>query len=237
MIALQILKITGLVLLGILILLLLLIAVILFAPIHYRADGAYRDKDNKYHINVKANWLLRIIRVTFIKDDTSSDMAAKVLWLKVYPRPAKDSGTLGERKAPEDSSLSKIKYKISSLYVKIKRIFYMLGDERDKDAVMELLLRLKQLLWHIRPRKLDIRLKLGLGDPASTGEALGMICAFYPLYTTHLDLEPDFDNKVIESDLDLKGHIQLIFVLIAAVRVYFNKDIRRLYRQIQKLKE
>ena len=236
MIVLQILKVIGIILLVLLIILLLLLAVILFAPIHYRADGSYKDTGNEYHVKVKVNWLLKIIRAFFVKNRSSTDIEAKVLWIKVYPRPEKSSGTLGERKAPEESGLGKIKYKIHALYVKIKRIIYMLNDERDKDAVLELLLRVKKLLWHIRPRKLDISLKLGLGDPAATGEALGCIYAFYPVYTRHLRLDPDFDNKVIESSLELKGHVQLIFVLIAALRVYFNKDIRRLYRQIQKLR-
>ncbi|MBQ9606439.1 MAG: DUF2953 domain-containing protein [Lachnospiraceae bacterium] len=237
MIVLQILKIIGIILLVILLILLALILIILFVPIHYRADGSYKDTDNEYQISAKVNWILHIIRVNFKKDNSSTDILAKVLFFKVYPRPEKASGTLGERKAPEASRISKIKYQISSLYVKIKRIIYMINDERDKAAVLELLLRVKKLLWHIRPRKLDINLRLGLDDPSSTGEAAGLIYSFYPVYTHHLHLDPDFDNKVIESDLDLKGHIQLIFVVIAAARIYFNKDIRRLYRQIQRLRE
>ncbi len=236
MIALQILKIIGIILLVIIGAVLLLILIILLAPIHYKACGSYEDTDNKYEISAKASWLLHIVRVSFDMDKEKQDIAAKVLFFKVYPRPEKASGTLGERKAPEEGRISKIKYQISSLYVKIKRVIYMLNDERDQAAVRELLLRVKKLLWHIRPRKLDIDLKLGMDDPATTGEAVGIIYSFYPVYTKHLHLTPDFDKKVIEADLDLKGHIQLIFVLIAPLRIYFDKNIRRLYRQIQKLR-
>ena len=237
MIALQILKMIGIILVVIIGALLLLILIILLAPIHYKAEGSYEDTDNKYEVNAKVNWLLHIIRVSFDMDKEKQDIAAKVLFFKVYPRPEKVSDTLGERKAPEEGRISKIKYQISSLYVKIKRVVYMLNDERDQAAVKELLLRVKKLLWHIRPRKLDIDLKLGMDDPATTGEAVGIIYSFYPVYTKHLHLTPDFDNKVIEAGLDLKGHIQLIFVIIAALRIYFDKNIRRLYRQIQKLRE
>ncbi len=170
-------------------------------------------------------------------DKDHRDTEAKVLFIKVYPKPEESSGTLGERKAPSDSPIAKIKYKISELYVKIKRIIYMLNDERDQKAVRELLLRVKKLLWHIRPRKLNMNLKLGMDDPASTGEITGIIYSFYPVYTKHLHFQPDFDEKVIEADATLKGYVQLIFVLIAFVRIYFDKDIRRLYNQIQKLKE
>ena len=237
MILLQILKVTGIILLVILALILFILAVILFVPIHYRADADYADKDNVYNVHAKVNWILHIIRFHFDMNPRHRDSEARILFFKVYPSPEESSGTLGERKAPSDSPLAKLKYKISELYVKIKRIIYMLNDERDQKAVRELLLRVKKLLWHIRPRKLKMNLRLGMDDPATTGEITGIIYSFYPVYTRHLDFRPDFDEKVIEADAYMKGYVQLIFVLIAVARVYFDKDIRRLYRQIQKLKE
>ncbi|MCR5774369.1 MAG: DUF2953 domain-containing protein [Lachnospiraceae bacterium] len=237
MIALQILKIIGIILLIILGIVLFLLLVILFVPIHYNADADYTDTDNKYNVHAKANWILHIIRFNYDRNNDSDDMAAKVLWIKVYPSAKDEAGVLGERKEPVSERFEKIKYKITSLYVKIKRIIYMINDERDQRAVQELLLRLKKLLWHIRPRKLNANLDLGLGNPASTGEIVGIIYSFYPVYTDHLHLNPDFDQKVIKGDAFLKGHVQLIFVLIALARVYFDKDIRRLYRQLQKINE
>ena len=236
MIALQILKVIGIILLAILALVLFLLAVILFVPIRYKVSGDYRDSDNGYNLHVRINWIMHMIRAYYDRSRESTDILAKVLFIKVYPRPEEASGTLGERKPPSGGP-GKIKYKISGLYDKIRRIIKMLYDERDQKAVQELLLRVKEILWHIRPRKLDVNLKLGMDDPAATGEITGLIYSFKPLYTKHLHYTPDFDNKVIEADGLLKGHIRLIFVLVAAARVYFDKDIRRLYNQIQKLKE
>ena len=50
-------------------------------------------------------------------------------------------------------------------------------------------------------------------------------------------MTPDFDNKELDATALFKGHIILLVVLITLLKVYFDKDIRRLYRQIQKLKE
>ncbi len=236
MIVLQILKITGIVLLILLGIILLLLLVILLVPIHYRADIEYTDRDKRYNVLVRAHWILHIIRVRFVKDPDRTDTEARVLFFKVYPKKEK-SGTLGERKAPEESVFRKIKYKITELYVKIKRIIYMINDERDQAAVRELLLRTKKLLWHIRPRKTDIRVDLGMDDPAATGEALGIIYALYPLYRDKIHVTPDFDEKTLDAVALFKGHIILLVVLIALLKVYFDKDIRRLYRQIQKLRE
>ncbi len=243
MIVLQILKVIGIVLLVILCLILFLLAVILLVPIFYRADGSYTDKEKDIHLIARASWILHIFRFVFRLDGKDKDYALKALFFEVYPgRSFKSS--------PDDDSedneglIGKIKYKITSLYdrirqviKKIRQILFVLNDERDQEAVRELLFRVKVLLKHILPRKGLLRLHIGLGDPASTGQVTGIIYSLYPIYTTHLLLEPDFDEKVTDADLSLKGHIQLIFVLIAAIRIYFNKDIRRLYSHIQQIRE
>ena len=243
MIVLQILKIIGIVLLVALCLILFLIAVILFVPIFYKADGSYTDSENAMHLKAHASWILHIIRFVFTLDGSDRDYTLKVLFFEVYPGRSFKSST---DDAPEDDEgwTRKIKYKIISLYdkirqviKKIRQILFVLNDERDQEAVRELLFRIKILLKHILPRKGLLRLHIGLGDPASTGQVTGIIYSLYPVYTTHLLLEPDFDEKVTDADLNLKGHIQLIFVLIAAVRIYFNKDIRRLYGHIQQIRE
>ena len=255
MIVLQILKVIGIVLLVILCLILFLIAVILFVPIFYKADGSYTDKENDMHLNARASWILHIIRFVFKLDGREQDYALKVLFFEVYPgKSFKSSLDDNTDDDPDDDTdddseddeglIGKIKYKITSLYdrirqviKKIRQILFVLNDERDQETVRELLFRVKVLLKHILPRKGLLRLHIGLGDPASTGQVTGIIYTLYPIYTTHLLLEPDFDEKVTDADLSLKGHIQLIFVVIAAVRIYFNKDIRRLYRQIQQIRE
>ena len=246
---LSILKVIGIILLIILALIVLLLLLILFYPIGYKTQGNYKDGD--MHVTAKAGWIFHIIRALFTLDNKDIDYSVKILFFKVYPPKdkAEDSGVLGERKPPvsddeeEPSSFSKIKCKISELYDKINRIYkkikhimFMAKDERDQEAVRELCRRVFGLIKRILPRKKSIYLKLGMDDPSQTGEIAGLIYSLSPIYRGDLRFVPVFDEKVIEGDLFFKGHIQLIFVLIAAARIYFNKDIRRLYRQIQKVR-
>ncbi|HAL32243.1 MAG TPA: hypothetical protein DCP46_04710 [Lachnospiraceae bacterium] len=266
MIALQILKVTGIILLVILCLILVLLAIVLFVPIHYRGEASYLDGGDApdemaeeeaesrtgstegdshhggMHAGLKGSWILHIINFFYTKDGDDTDMAVRLLCFKVYP--GRSFQTADEDDAKEgDSPFDKLKFKMAGLYdrmkqtvVKIRRILFILNDERDQEAVAELLYRVKILLKHVLPRKGRLRLHLGLSDPASTGETAGVIYSLYPIYREHLVLEPDFDEKIIDADIWAKGHIQLIFVLIAAIRIYFNKDIRRLYRQIQAIR-
>ena len=66
----------------------------------------------------------------------------------------------------------------------------------------------------------------GTGDPATTGEHLGLMSVAYPLYYDKIDVTPDFSKKILEGNLYAKGRIRLGKILVVAVRVMFNKNCR-----------
>ena len=74
-------------------------------------------------------------------------------------------------------------------------------------------------------------------DPATTGKILGTASAFYPLWGGNITLEPDFNEKKIEADVDFKGKIVLALLVIPAIKVWFNKDIKYIRRKVGKLKK
>ncbi len=263
MIALQILKVIGIILLVILCVVLVLLLIVLLAPIHYRVDGSYSDSQkgetedaskegeekaedgsengpiDNLVVTARGHWIIHIFRFFYDLKGTESGYGVKFLWKEIYP--GKSFATAEDD--DEMSHFGKIKYKIVRVYDRIKqlvrkmkRILFILNDERDQEAVRELLFRVRVLLKHIIPRKGRLRVHFGMADPADTGQTLGMIYSLYPIYEEKLLLEPDFDEQVIDADIWMKGHVQLIFVVIAAARIYFNKDIRRLYRQIQRIR-
>ncbi len=135
----------------------------------------------------------------------------------------------------------KIKYKFMDICDKIKDgrmktedLINKYSDERTRNAVIELWLVLKRLLWHIRPRKFSIYVHYGMEDPSQTGEIFGIYNSFYPIHRGIPIVVPDFDNKCFDGNYTVKGHLQLFFVLTALIRLYFNKDVRRLYDMIKK---
>ncbi len=75
-------------------------------------------------------------------------------------------------------------------------------------------------------------MKFGTGDPATTGEILGAAYAFGALLGLNLCIEPDFDNKVIECDIPFRGHVSFIRVLIWALKIYLNKDVKGIIQKI-----
>lgn len=90
------------------------------------------------------------------------------------------------------------------------------------------------LIKSIMPRKLKGNFLIGTGDPASTAQILAVHGMLYPFIGNHITVVPDFENKVIEGDLFIKGRITVFKILKTAVKVYFNKDVRKVLRLLKR---
>ena len=90
------------------------------------------------------------------------------------------------------------------------------------------------LIKSIMPRKLKGNFLIGTGDPASTAQILAVHGMLYPFIGNHITIVPDFENTVIEGDLFIKGRITVFKILKTAVKVYFNKDVRKVLRLLKR---
>jgi len=90
------------------------------------------------------------------------------------------------------------------------------------------------VLSYIRPRKFQADLTIGMGDPAATGKILSYYGMLYPLIGGHVNIIPDFERKRIEGTVFIRGKIRLFTFIRAALRIYFNKNIRKLLKLFKK---
>lgn len=86
----------------------------------------------------------------------------------------------------------------------------------------------------LKPQKFQAGLVIGLDDPAATGQVLAVCGMLYSVIGGHVDVSGDFDGKRLEGYVFVKGKIRFFTFLRAAVKVYFNKDIRKLYKLLKK---
>lgn len=93
---------------------------------------------------------------------------------------------------------------------------------------------LLKIFKSLKPRKLEASLIVGMDDPAATGEILAVCGMLYPIIGGHVDVRGDFENKRLEGQLLIVGKLRMFTFLRTAVKVYFNKDIRKLYRLLKK---
>ncbi len=117
-------------------------------------------------------------------------------------------------------------------YKTIDAWIYVLSKDKTKQAIEKVKNDLIKFLKHIAPRKGKAFLKLGLEDPATTGTIYGYYWMFIGVYAGIFEMMPVFDDKVIEADGSLKGHIRLNHVLSIGWKFLFNKKYKYL-RKIQ----
>lgn len=126
---------------------------------------------------------------------------------------------------------------IERFQVKLERLQAQYEDERNRNAVQVLLHFAWKSLKHIAPKSPSGKVRLGFDDPASTGKAIGMMMVFRNTFYPNVLVESDFEKKIIDADIHLKGRIRLGNILWYALQVVVKKDIWYLYKNVKKIRK
>ena len=119
--------------------------------------------------------------------------------------------------------------------VKVDHVLQFLDRDYVERTIKRVLNIVKRLFGTIKPKKSKGYLHMGLKSSADTGMMLGKIAAFYPMYGRWLTIEPDFYNKVIEGEIDIKGRIYLFRVVGPVLRMALTRDFWRTYKLAKKI--
>ncbi len=111
---------------------------------------------------------------------------------------------------------------------KIDDIKMIINDEANKEMVRLLYTQLKALFKEIMPVKYKINIHYGCDDPYRTGQLLMYISVFYGLSGINMNITPDFNEKILEGDIYIKGRVRIYKLLMIVFRVYRNKRFREL---------
>ena len=143
---------------------------------------------------------------------------------KTYKKPHKKS----HKKQFKDKS-----EKIKNCIYKLKREY---SDERNKAAFSHLKKELFIILKRICPRRLKLTMVYSTGSPDTTGISLGILACFPVGYTNRWRITPDFESEkpYAKGSFDIKGHVIVISILAATLRILFDKNCRRLYNRISR---
>ena len=103
-----------------------------------------------------------------------------------------------------------------------------LTDEHNHSVVKKLFKELGYLLKHFKFRKIKTDLVFSAGDPALTGQILGVLCMLPVLYQYEFRLVPDFETEemYIKGSFLAAGKIRLIHGLMSVLRSVLDKEIR-----------
>lgn len=111
--------------------------------------------------------------------------------------------------------------------------FWDLEEHRQaRSAIWKEFLYLRDKL---RPKKVKGYIHFGFEDPSATGICMGAASVLYAWYPDQFELRPDFEQEILEGQLFFRGRLRLYALVLIALRVWFNRDIRNMYRHWKEL--
>ena len=125
----------------------------------------------------------------------------------------------------------KFLYTISSICDKISLVRDLSETDTFERAKTVLLKQTKRLLRGLSPKKCDINIAYGAGEPYLTAQLMAIYSVLHPLFRGHVVVTPYFENKMLEAELHLKGRITVFKIVTCFAIVYFNKDLRKVIRR------
>lgn len=123
--------------------------------------------------------------------------------------------------------------KLKNIYNKWVKLKAIIDDQQVKNTVSLVFRQVGKVLKHILPRKINGTLDYGFEDPSITGYITAVFGALYGKLGRAFTFRPDFEKKILETDIDFKGRIRLGRFVEIALKVLFNKDFRHSYKLIK----
>ncbi len=129
-----------------------------------------------------------------------------------------------------------LKGKITGWKKTLNGILEEVRKEQNREALKTIWNELKFILKRISPKRVRVDADFSLGDPAYTGQALGVISILPLVYRYQINLCPDFEAErmYFEGTFDIKGTVYGIHVLILLVHLFTDKNIRGLIEAYHK---
>ncbi len=122
----------------------------------------------------------------------------------------------------KNSSLDTVRYYASLL-------------QENKELILRVLKLILNALKTILPRKCNIDITFGTGQADTTGFIYAAYCSLQDYLPGRIIFTPIWTESYLEGEFMLKGRIQVIHFVTAAVKIISNKDVRLLYKKIRRV--
>lgn len=135
------------------------------------------------------------------------------------------------------NTAARMRERLHSAKMKYRKLKRTLTDEENKKTFRLVRRQIVRLIRHLLPQTLKGTLRFGFEDPSYTGQVLAAVSPFYGVYARSFTLIPEFEEKILEGEVHIRGRIRAATVLWTAGRVFLNKNFRRLLRGRGRRKE
>lgn len=126
--------------------------------------------------------------------------------------------------------------KIEKTSEKKDRLTAFITDKTHTAALGKGKKELMKFLGHLSPKAFQADIHYGFEDPSLTGKVLAGFGVLYPFLGDHARITPDFQEKVLEGSLRVKGRIYVMHVAALAVKLLFDSKVRRTIKDVRNFK-
>ena len=127
--------------------------------------------------------------------------------------------------------------KIDFIFFKISCIIDFINDHATTMTIKKLIKEVVAAIRYVGPKKLKGSLEFGTGEPDSTGMILGGVSLMRVVYSKDVNIVPNFDEKCLIGDMEVRGRIRAVYFVRMALRIWFNKDVHRLWKRFRHMRK
>lgn len=111
-----------------------------------------------------------------------------------------------------------------------------LTDERNHQALSHVWKEILYLLAHLKPNYIKTELFFSTGDSALTGQVTGALSLLPIVYRYPAHIYPDFtaEKGYIRGTFHIKGHMALYHLALIFIRVFWDRNIRKIFYKLRK---
>ena len=151
-------------------------------------------------------------------EDAKEIFLLKFMGLSIIRKEIKSPGTKIEKEKEEKNKKNSKKKKRSNFNIR---------DYIQKEFINDLINYFKEIIHIVKPKTVEINGFYGFEDPSLTG----MICGIIPLISSlipksDINLQPVFDDEIIEIECDIHGKISLLSAIIKTIKFVLKKNSR-----------
>lgn len=130
--------------------------------------------------------------------------------------------------------IKKVYKDVEGIYNKGKKLKAFLTANTTKEAYRYGKGIIIKAVKHVFPTGMKAKIHFGFEQPDITGKVLGYIAMVFSVFQVnvkHISIIPDFDKKIFEGNIKLKGHFFMGILLIYILKFYFKKEIHDLIKR------
>ncbi|MCR5640562.1 MAG: hypothetical protein K6G04_04320 [Lachnospiraceae bacterium] len=121
---------------------------------------------------------------------------------------------------------------------RLQRIRALLQDEDAMEGLHKIIREVVGFLRRLSPKKAIYDITFSTGEPDTTGKLVALLASIPWLYRNQRHrILPDFASEegYLQGDATIGGYLQLYHVLALAIRIFFDRNVRKLYAHIKGL--